>query len=872
MVVKDIKSLKEMMKNVREAQEKYASFTQEQVDKIFRKVAQTINDQRIILATMAVEETGMGLIEDKVIKNHFASEYIYNKYKDEKTCGILEEDKSYGIKKIATPIGVIAGVIPTTNPTSTAVFKILLALKTRNAIIISPHPRAKNSTIYAAKLALEVAKKYGAPDNIISWIDEPSMELSRELMANVDLILATGGPGMVKSAYSSGTPAIGVGAGNTPVIIDETADIKMTANYILLSKTFDNGVICASEQALVLPESRYDEIKKEFVARGAYVLKKDEIQKVRDVMFKEGSLNADIVGQSAYTIATMAGLKVPESIRVLIGEVKDYSDKEAFAHEKLSPILAMYKAKNFDEQMTIAKALIELGGLGHTSCIYINEAEVDKIDRFGREMKTGRTLVNMPASLGAIGDVFNFKLEPSLTLGCGSWGGNSVSENVGVKHLLNVKTVAERRENMLWFKVPEKIYFKYGSLPIALEELKDDNHKKAFIVTDNTLAELGYTNHVTKVLEKIGIDYRIFSNVGVDPTLSSTIAGAEAMREYQPDVIIALGGGSAMDAAKIMWVLYEYPKIRFKDLAMRFMDIRKRIFAFPKMGIKAKFVAVATSAGTGSEVTPFSVITDDETGIKYPLADYELTPDVAINDPELMLTMPKGLTVASGIDVFTHAIESYVSVLATEYTKPYSLEAMKLVMKYLPESVALGSKAVKAKEKMANASCIAGMAFANAFLGINHSLAHKLGGKFHVPHGIANALVISEVIRFNAEDAPTKMGVFPQYRYPDAVNRYAKVADFLGLSKPGQTREEKVEALVAGVEDLKEKIGIPKTIRDWGIPEKDFLEAVDELSVDAFDDQCTPANPRYPLISELKEIYLKSYYGREEYLKMKNAK
>ncbi|WP_064615268.1 bifunctional acetaldehyde-CoA/alcohol dehydrogenase [Streptobacillus moniliformis] len=872
MVVKDIKSLKEMMKKVREAQEKYASFTQEQVDKIFRKVAQTINDQRIILATMAVEETGMGLIEDKVIKNHFASEYIYNKYKDEKTCGILEEDKSYGIKKIATPIGVIAGVIPTTNPTSTAIFKILLALKTRNAIIISPHPRAKNSTIYAAKLALEVAKKYGAPDNIISWIDEPSMELSRELMANVDLILATGGPGMVKSAYSSGTPAIGVGAGNTPVIIDESADVKMTANYILLSKTFDNGVICASEQAVILPESRYDEIKKEFINRGAYVLKKDEIQKVRDVMFKEGALNADIVGQSAYTIATMAGLKVPESIRVLIGEVKDYSGKEAFAHEKLSPILAMYKAKGFEEQMTIAKALIELGGLGHTSCMYINEAETEKINRFGREMKTGRTLINMPASLGAIGDVFNFKLEPSLTLGCGSWGGNSVSENVGVKHLLNVKTVAERRENMLWFKVPEKIYFKYGSLPIAIEELKDENHKKAFIVTDSTLAELGYTNHITKVLERTGIDYRIFSNVGVDPTLSCTISGAEAMREYKPDVIIALGGGSAMDAAKIMWVLYEYPNIRFKDLAMRFMDIRKRIFAFPKMGIKAKFVAVATSAGTGSEVTPFSVITDDETGVKYPLADYELTPDVAINDPELMLTMPKGLTVASGIDVFTHAIESYVSILATEYTKPYSLEAMKLVMKYLPESVALGSKAVKAKEKMANASCIAGMAFANAFLGINHSLAHKLGGKFHVPHGIANALVLGEVIRFNAEEAPTKMGVFPQYRYPDAVNRYAKVADFLGLSKEGQTKEEKVEALIEGIEELKEKIGIPKTIKDWGIPEKDFLEAVDELSVDAFDDQCTPANPRYPLISELKEIYLKSYYGREEYSKMKNFK
>ena len=870
-MVKDIESLREMMGRVREAQAKYSTYTQEQVDKIFRKVAQTINDKRILLATMAVEETGMGLIEDKVIKNHFASEYIYNKYKDEKTCGVLEEDKSYGVKKVATPIGVIAGVIPTTNPTSTAIFKILLALKTRNAIIISPHPRAKNSTIYAARLAMEVAKKYGAPDDIISWIDEPSMELSRELMAEVDLILATGGPGMVKSAYSSGTPAIGVGAGNTPVIIDESADIKMTVNYILLSKTFDNGVICASEQAVILPESKYDIIKKEFIDRGAYVLAKDEIQKVRDVMFVNGGLNADIVGQSAYKIAKMAGLNIPESSRVLIGEVDDYSDAEAFAHEKLSPILAMYKAKNFKEQMDIAKALVELGGLGHTSCIYIDLAEQEKIDQFGREMKTGRTLVNMPASLGAIGDVFNFKLEPSLTLGCGSWGGNSVSENVGVKHLLNIKTVAERRENMLWFKVPEKVYFKYGSLPTALEELKGE-HKKAFIVTDMTLAELGYTNHITRVLDEIGIDYRIFSGVGVDPTLSSTEAGAAAMREYNPDVIIALGGGSAMDAAKIMWVLYEYPNIRFKDLAMRFMDIRKRIFAFPKMGIKAKFIAVATSAGTGSEVTPFSVITDDATGLKYPLADYELTPDVAINDPELMLTMPKGLTVASGIDVFTHAIESYVSILATEYTKPYSLEAMKIVLQFLPESVDGGASARKAKEKMANASCIAGMAFANAFLGICHSLAHKLGGKFHVPHGIANALLLEEVIRFNAEDAPTKMGVFPQYRYPDAINRYAKAADFLELTKPGQTREEKVEEFIKALNELKDKIGIPRSIREWGVPEKDFLEAVDELAVDAFDDQCTPANPRYPLISELKEIYLKSYYGREEYKKKFGSK
>ena len=651
-----------------------------------------------------------------------------------------------------------------------------------------------------------------------------------------------------------------MGAGNTPVIIDKTADIKMTVNYILLSKTFDNGVICASEQSVIIDEAIYDKVRKEFEMRGAYILKKDEIDKVRKIMFIDGNLNADIVGQSAYKIAKMAGLKVSEDIRVLIGEVKSTGEEEPFAHEKLSPILAMYKSKNFDESLKRAEELIELGGLGHTSLLYINLAEKDKIDEFGRKMKTGRTLINMPASLGAIGDVFNFKLEPSLTLGCGSWGGNSVSENVGVKHLINVKTIAERRENMLWFKVPQKIYFKYGSLPTALEELKGE-HKKAFIVTDKTLAELGYTSYVTKVLDENNIDYRIFSEVNEDPTLSSTQAGAKAMLEYNPDVIIALGGGSAMDAAKIMWVLYEYPETRFRDLAIRFMDIRKRILPFPKMGIKAKFLAVATSAGTGSEVTPFSVITDDTTGIKYPLADYELTPHVAINDPELMLTMPKGLTVSSGIDVLTHALESYVSVLATEYTKPYSLEAARLVFKYLPESVEQGAAAIKAKEKMANASCLAGMAFANAFLGINHSMAHKLGGKFHVPHGVANAMLLTEVIRYNSVEAPTKMGVFPQYRYPDAMQRYAAAADFLGLG--GKTKEEKLEKLIEAIEKLKTEIGIPASIKEWGVPEKDFLDAVDQMALDAFDDQCTSANPRYPLISELKEIYLKSYYGKE---------
>ena len=859
-VVKDLESLKALIQRVRKAQEEFATFDQERVDKIFRKVAQKMNDERITLANLAVAETGMGIVEDKVIKNHFASEYIYNKYKDEKTCGVLEDDRSYGVKKIATPIGIIAGIVPTTNPTSTAMFKTLISLKTRNAIIFSPHPRAKQATIETAKIALETAVKYGAPKDIIGWIDEPSVELSRELMASADLILATGGPGMVKSAYSSGTPAIGVGAGNTPVVIDKSADIKMTANYILMSKTFDNGVICATEQSVIIDKEIYDKVRSEFLNRGAYILNEEELNKVREILFINGNLNADVVGKSAYVIAGMAGFEIPKSSKVLIGEVESTATEEPFAHEKLSPVLAMYKSEDFEDGLKKADELVRLGGLGHTSSLYINLAEKEKIDKFGRLMKTGRTLINMPASLGAIGDVFNFKLEPSLTLGCGSWGGNSVSENVGVKHLLNVKTIAERRENMLWFKVPEKIYFKYGSLPTALEELKG-SHKKAFIVTDKVLAELGYTEHITKVLDSIHIDYRIFSEVKEDPTLSSAQAGAKAMLEYNPDVVIALGGGSAMDAAKIMWVLYEHPELRFRDLAMRFMDIRKRIVEFPEMGKKAKFVAVATSAGTGSEVTPFSVITDDETGIKYPLADYALTPNVAINDPELMLTMPKGLTVASGIDVFTHALESYVSVMATEYTKPYSKEAARLVFKYLPESVELGSKAIKAKEKMANASCLAGMAFANAFLGINHSLAHKLGGKFHVPHGIANAMLLEEVIRFNAVEAPTKMGLFPQYRYPDAMQRYAEMNDYLGFG--GNTKEEKVENLIKGINELNRKIGIPASIKEWGVPEKDFLEAVDEMSLDAFDDQCTPANPRYPLMEELREIYLKAYYGKE---------
>ena len=839
-MVKDIESLREMMGRVREAQAKYSTYTQEQVDKIFRKVAQTINDKRILLATMAVEETGMGLIEDKVIKNHFASEYIYNKYKDEKTCGVLEEDKSYGVKKVATPIGVIAGVIPTTNPTSTAIFKILLALKTRNAIIISPHPRAKNSTIYAARLAMEVAKKYGAPDDIISWIDEPSMELSRELMAEVDLILATGGPGMVKSAYSSGTPAIGVGAGNTPVIIDESADIKMTVNYILLSKTFDNGVICASEQAVILPESKYDIIKKEFIDRGAYVLAKDEIQKVRDVMFVNGGLNADIVGQSAYKIAKMAGLNITESSRVLIGEVDDYSDAEAFAHEKLSPILAMYKAKNFKEQMDIAKALVELGGLGHTSCIYIDLAEQEKIDQFGREMKTGRTLVNMPASLGAIGDVFNFKLEPSLTLGCGSWGGNSVSENVGVKHLLNIKTVAERRENMLWFKVPEKVYFKYGSLPTALEELKGE-HKKAFIVTDMTLAELGYTNHITRVLDEIGIDYRIFSEVGVDPTLSSTQAGARAMREFKPDVIIALGGGSAMDAAKIMWVLYEHPTLRFRDLAMRFMDIRKRIVEFPEMGKKAKFIAVATSAGTGSEVTSYSVVTKGEH--KIALANDLMLPDVALLSTKFLGALPAKVVADTGMDVLTHALEAYVSTNANPFASSLAIKSIKLIFENLVTHY--NDRKIEApKENVQFASCMAGIAFDNSSLGINHSIAHTVGAKFHIAHGRANAIIMPYVIEVNTE----------------ANKKYYEVSRELGL--PADTIEEGKSSLLSFVRILKEKLGIEKCLKDYGVDFETFKREIPSMLSDIKKDICTIYNPNKLSDEEYIRLLVKIYFGQ----------
>lgn len=855
------------IEKVRLAQKEYSKFTQEQVDEIFREASLAANNARIKLAKMAVEETGMGIVEDKVIKNHFASEYIYNSYKDTKTCGTIEVDAAYGVEKIAEPIGVIAGIVPTTNPTSTAIFKALLALKTRNGIIFSPHPRAKNATIEAAKIVLEAAVKAGAPKDIIGWIAEPSVQASNDLMKMADLILATGGPGMVKAAYSSGTPAIGVGAGNTPVIIDETAHIKMAVNSILLSKTFDNGVICASEQAVIIPTSIYDKVKEEFTARNAYILKGDEVDKVRKTIVIDGHLNGDIVGQSAYKIAQMAGVTVPENTKVIIGEVESVELEEAFSHEKLSPVLAMYKAKNFEDALKKADRLIELGGMGHTSVLYADELVAkDKIDLFGKTMKTGRTLINMPAAQGAIGDVFNFKLAPSLTLGCGSWGGNAVSENVGVKHLINIKTVAKRRENMLWFRIPERVYFKFGSLPVALEELK--GKKKAVIVTDQQLASLGYTDHITTVLENIGVDFRVFSDVQADPTLSVVEKGAELMRNYTPDVIIALGGGSAMDAAKIMWVMYEHPKVNFKDLAMTFMDIRKRIVKFPKMGEKAEFWAVATSAGTGSEVTPFAVITDDTTGVKYPLADYEITPNVAVVDPQLMLSMPAGLTAASGIDVVTHAIEAYVSIMASEFTNPLALEATRLTFKYLPESVKGGALAVKAKEKMANASCMAGMAFSNAFLGICHSMAHKLGAAFHLPHGVANALLLDEVIRFNATDRPFKMAGFAQYKYPHAKECYAKLADYLGFTKGNETPEEKAKILRKKIAELKAEIGIKSTIAEYGISEQEFLSKLDQMVEDAFDDQCTGANPRYPLMSDLKEMYLRAYYGPEKYLAM----
>ncbi|MBS6601829.1 MAG: bifunctional acetaldehyde-CoA/alcohol dehydrogenase [Clostridium sp.] len=859
MKVTNVESLLQRINKLRDAQRIFSGYTQEKVDEIFRAATMAANDSRIKLAKMAVEETKMGIVEDKVIKNHFSAEYIYNQYKDMKTCGVIDRDETFGISKVAEPIGVIAAIVPTTNPTSTAIFKTLIALKTRNAIIISPHPRAKNSTIAAAKIVLDAAVKAGAPEGIIGWIDEPSVELSKRVMEESDLILATGGPGMVKAAYSSGKPAIGVGAGNTPAIIDETAHIKMAVNSILLSKTFDNGVVCASEQSIIVMNSIYDKVRREILERGGYILNKQEKDKLRKTILTEsGALNSEIVGQSAYNIGKLAGINVPETSKVLIGEVESVELEEAFAHEKLSPILAMYKVSSFDEALEKASRLIELGGFGHTSILYTDQIKSkDRIAKFGETMKTARTLINMPASQGAIGDIYNFKLAPSLTLGCGSWGGNSISENVGPKHLLNIKTVAERRENMLWFRVPEKTYFKYGCLPVALKELKDMNKKKAFIVTDKVLFDLGYTHKITDILKECNIDFEIFFDVAPDPTLKTARSGKKAMMSFEPDVIIAIGGGSPMDAAKIMWVMYEHPEVKFEDLAMRFMDIRKRVYKFPELGQKAIMVAIPTSAGTGSEVTPFSVITDEETGIKYPLADYELTPNMAIVDAELMMSMPKGLTAASGIDALVHAIEAYVSVMASEYTNGLALEAIRLIFKYLPQAYEEGTTNVKAREKMAHASSMAGMAFANAFLGICHSMAHKLGAFHHLPHGIANALLIDEVIRYNATDAPRKQAAFPQYKYPNAAWRYARIADYLNLG--GNSEEEKVELLIKEIDKLKKKIGILDYISDYGVTEDKFNETLDEMVEQAFDDQCTAANPRYPLMNEIKEMYLKAY-------------
>ena len=860
-IVDNIDNLSIKMKELKEAQREFATYSQEQVDKIFYEVAMAANKARFELAKMAVEETGMGVLEDKVIKNHYAAEYIYNAYKDTKTCGVIEEDDIFGIKKIAEPIGVIAAVIPTTNPTSTAIFKILLALKTRNAIIISPHPRAKNCTNYTAKFLLETAVKAGAPKNIIGWIDVPSLELTNEVMHEADIILATGGPGMVKSAYSSGKPAIGVGAGNTPVIIDETADIKMAVNSIIHSKTFDNGMICASEQSVTVLESIYNEVKKEFAYRGCYFLKKDELDKVRKTIIIGGSLNAKIVGQPAYKIAEMAGVSVPENTKILIGEVESVDISEEFAHEKLSPVLAMYKAKTFNEAVAKAERLVADGGYGHTSGIYIDVNEKEKLNIHQNAMKTCRILVNTPASHGGLGDLYNFKLTPSLTLGCGSWGGNSVSENVGVKHLINIKTVAQRRENMLWLRTPEKVYFKRGCLPVALDELGNVMHKKkAFIVTDTFLYKNGYTDVITKKLDEMGIRYSCFFDVTPDPTLQCAREGVKAMTAFEPDVIIALGGGSAMDAAKIMWVMYEHPEVNFEDMAMDFMDIRKRVYKFPKMGEKAYFVAVPTSSGTGSEVTPFAIITDKDTGIKWPIADYEILPNMAIVDVNNMMDQPKGLTAASGIDVLTHALEAYVSIMATDYTDGLALRAMKLVFDYLPSAYENGSADPIAREKMADASCLAGMAFANAFLGVNHSMAHKLGAFHHIAHGLANAVILTRVMRYNASDVPTKMGTFPQYEYPKAKARYVEAAKYCGVT--GKNDDEIFENFIKKIEELKKFIGVKETIALYGVEEKYFLDTLDEMSEQAFNDQCTAANPRYPLISEIKELYLDAYYGR----------
>ena len=850
--------LEAALERCRKAQREFATFTQAQVDKIFLEAAIAANKARIPLARLAVSETGMGVVEDKVIKNHFASEYIYNAYKNEKTCGVLEEDTSFGIQKVAEPIGVVAAVIPTTNPTSTAIFKALICLKTRNGIVISPHPRAKESTIAAAKVVLEAAVAAGAPEGIIGWIDQPSLELTAQVMQEADLTLATGGPGMVHSAYSSGKPALGVGAGNVPAIIDDSADILMAVSSIIHSKTFDNGMICASEQSVIVMDGVYEAVRKEFAERGCYFLNEEEKEKLRAVLLINGTLNAKIVGQKAAKIAEIAGITVPETTKILIGEVESVDISEPFAHEKLSPVLAMYRAKKFEEALDKAQRLLEDGGYGHTAAVYLStRTETKKLDAFAKRMKACRVLVNTPSAQGGIGDLYNFRLTPSLTLGCGSWGGNSVSENVGVRHLLNVKTVARRRENMLWFRAPEKVYFKKGCLPVAMDELS--GKKKAFIVTDSFLYQNGYTKPIEEKLDAMGITHTSFYNVAPDPTLACAREGAEAMRSFQPDLIIAVGGGSAMDAGKIMWVLYEHPDVDFQDMAMRFVDIRKRVYGFPKMGEKAYFVAVPTSAGTGSEVTPFAVITDEVTGVKYPLADYELMPKMAIVDADLMMNAPKGLTAASGIDAVTHALEAYASMLATDYTDGLALRSLKLVFENLPKCYDNGASEPRARENMANAATMAGMAFANAFLGVCHSMAHKLGAFHHLPHGIANALLISHVLRFNAAEVPTKMGTFSQYDHPHTLERYAQIADYLHLG--GKTDEQKLEKLIEAIETLKKRVGIKATIRDYGIDEADFLARLDEMVEQAFDDQCTGANPRYPLMSEIRQMFLDAYYG-----------
>ena len=860
-VIDNIEALQAKIQAMKAAQKVFATYTQEQVDKIFKAAAIAANKARIPLAKMAVEETGMGVVEDKVIKNNYAAEYIYNAYKNTKTCGVIEEDTAYGTKVIAEPIGLIAAVIPTTNPTSTAIFKSLICLKTRNAIIISPHPRAKKSTIEAARIVLEAAVKAGAPEGIIGWIDVPSLELTNEVMRDADTILATGGPGMVKAAYSSGKPALGVGAGNTPVIIDDTADIKMAVSSIIHSKTFDNGMICASEQSVTVLKGVYNEVKKEFKDRGCYFLKGEELDKVRKTILINGALNAKIVGQSAYTIAQLAGVEVPKETKVLIGEVESVDISEEFAHEKLSPVLAMYKANDFDDAIAKAEVLVADGGYGHTASLYVHPAEKEKMAKHQAAMKTCRILVNTPSSHGGIGDLYNFKLTPSLTLGCGSWGGNSVSHNVGVMDLINTKTVAERRENMLWFRAPQKVYFKKGCMPVALDELGTVmNKKKAFIVTDQFLYKNGYVAPIEEKLDMMGIEHTCFYDVKPDPTLASAMEGVQQMRLFEPDVIIAMGGGSAMDAGKIMWVLYEHPEADFMDMAMRYIDIRKRVYTFPTMGEKATFVAVPTSSGTGSEVTPFAVITDEKTGLKYPLADYQLMPNMAIIDADNMMNQPKGLTSASGIDALTHALEAYASVMATDYTDGLALKAMKNIFTYLPSAYDNGAKDPIAREKMADASTMAGMAFANAFLGVCHSMAHKLGAYHHLPHGIANALLITMIMRYNADPVPVKMGTFSQYQYPHTLERYVECANFCGVS--GKNDQETLDLFIEKIEALKERVGIKKTIADYGVSEEDFLATLDEMSEMAFDDQCTGANPRYPLISEIKEMYLKAYYGK----------